>query len=58
VTYLSKSKEYEINKMQNNVTRALPMPNPPFVENLETNLKMLHSKMNIDERYRVPSDQF
>ena len=34
------------------------MPNPPFVENLETNLKMLHSKMNIDERYRVPSDQF
>jgi hypothetical protein len=38
VSFLSKSKEYEINKMQNNVTRAVSIPNPAYFSKLEGKL--------------------
>ena len=58
---MSKLTEYELNR-QTNVIMTDGMPTQPGVANtahvdkMKNNLSHLHSKLNMDPRYRVPEE--
>ena len=51
---MSKKTEYELNKQQNIMPRAMPATSNAHVESMHKNLAHMHNKMNMDPRYRVP----